>query len=152
MTRIETLSIICDDSRILLGMKKKGFGKGKYNGFGGGLKENETERQCAIREVWEEAGIKIINPQILGKILFEFDSNEQDHLVYFFKVRQYKGEIKKTKEMIPRWFYIKDIPYNKMWAADKYWLPLLLKDKRFRGNILFDREYTLKRATLKEIK
>lgn len=34
-SKILTLLLIHQQPRILLAMKKKGFGKGKYNGFGG---------------------------------------------------------------------------------------------------------------------
>jgi 8-oxo-dGTP diphosphatase / 2-hydroxy-dATP diphosphatase len=34
---------------VLLGLKKKGFGKGKWNGFGGKVEKNETILEAAIR-------------------------------------------------------------------------------------------------------
>ncbi|GAJ07377.1 unnamed protein product, partial [marine sediment metagenome] len=41
---------------ILLGMKKRGFGKDKYNGFGGKINPDETIEEAAVREVQEEIG------------------------------------------------------------------------------------------------
>ena len=38
-------------SRVLLGMKKRGFGMGKYNGFGGKLEPGETMRHVRPHEV-----------------------------------------------------------------------------------------------------
>lgn len=35
--------------------------------------------------------------------------------------------------MRPQWFDSKDIPYDKMWLDDKYWMPLLLEGKLFKG-------------------
>ena len=37
-------------------MKKRGFGVGKWNGFGGKLHANETMVECAARELHEESG------------------------------------------------------------------------------------------------
>jgi 8-oxo-dGTP diphosphatase / 2-hydroxy-dATP diphosphatase len=37
------------DKAVLLGMKKRGFGAGKYNGFGGKIEENESNLDGAIR-------------------------------------------------------------------------------------------------------
>ena len=34
---------------VLLGMKKRGFGAGKYNGFGGKIEENESNYDGAVR-------------------------------------------------------------------------------------------------------
>ena len=47
-------------SRLLLGMKKRGFGAGKWNGFGGKIEPGETPRQAAIREIREEAFIESV--------------------------------------------------------------------------------------------
>ena len=40
--------------QLLLGMKKRGFGVGKWNGFGGKFDAGETVRDCALRELEEE--------------------------------------------------------------------------------------------------
>ena len=39
------------NGRLLLGMKKRGFGAGYYNGFGGKVEAGETIAQAAAREV-----------------------------------------------------------------------------------------------------
>ena len=47
-------------TRLLLGLKKRGFGQGKWNGFGGKLDEGETPRQAAIREMKEESDVESV--------------------------------------------------------------------------------------------
>ena len=42
--------------KMLLGMKKVRFGRGKYNGFGGKADEGESMRAAAVRELREESG------------------------------------------------------------------------------------------------
>ena len=49
---------------VLLGMKKRGFGVGKWNGFGGKVQEGETIRECARRETQEECGLEVGNGKI----------------------------------------------------------------------------------------
>jgi 8-oxo-dGTP diphosphatase len=39
---------------VLLGLKKRGFGAGKYAGFGGSVEAGETVIQAAIRELQTE--------------------------------------------------------------------------------------------------
>ena len=139
MIRIETLVIVNKDSRILLGKKKRKFGSGKYNGFGGGVEDSDKDiYDTAIRETEEESGIVLINPEMMGRILFHFDSDEQDHDVYFFRANQYLGIPRETDEMTTKWFNIDNIPYDNMWPDDKYWLPALLSDNMFLGNFTFD--------------
>ena len=46
-------------SEILLGLKKAGFGAGKYVGFGGKIEAGETVTGAAARELQEETGVKV---------------------------------------------------------------------------------------------
>nr|CAD7569503.1 unnamed protein product [Timema californicum] len=48
--KVLTLAIIRDGGNVLLGMKKRGFGKGKWNGFGGKVELGETIHQAAVRK------------------------------------------------------------------------------------------------------
>ena len=56
--RSATLCIPIKQGKILLGVKKRGFGIGKLNGFGGKPQENEHIDDAAIRELEEEIGLK----------------------------------------------------------------------------------------------
>ena len=47
------------EGRILLGMKRRKFGMGKWNGVGGKLLEGESVRTAAMRETREEIGVRI---------------------------------------------------------------------------------------------
>ena len=44
-----SLVLLRDGNRILLGLKKRGFGVGKWNGFGGKLEKGETPLDSAHR-------------------------------------------------------------------------------------------------------
>ena len=46
--RNATLMLIVDENKILLGMKKRGFGEGKWNGFGGKVNEGETIEDVSL--------------------------------------------------------------------------------------------------------
>lgn len=42
-TKLFTLMFLANsEGKLLLGMKKRGFGSGKYNGFGGKVEKGET--------------------------------------------------------------------------------------------------------------
>ena len=41
--------IFNEHNELLLGMKKRGFGAGRWNGFGGKIQLNETINECAKR-------------------------------------------------------------------------------------------------------
>ncbi|MEA3273570.1 MAG: hypothetical protein U9Q72_03200 [Patescibacteria group bacterium] len=42
--------------------------------------------------------------------------------------------------MQPKWFSIKDIPFDQMWDDDKYWLPHVLAGKKLKGKFIFGKE------------
>ncbi len=132
----QNLGIILDNDKILLGMKKRGFGEGWYNGLGGKVKDLETIEQALERECLEEAGISIREYQKRGEIQFHFPDKDIEVSVY--AITTYNGTPKESEEMKWEWFPISEIPYNKMWPADRHWLPVFLEGKRFSGEVTFD--------------
>lgn len=47
--KLLTLLFVLEPGRVLLGMKKRGFGAGRWNGFGGKIQVGETIEEGAIR-------------------------------------------------------------------------------------------------------
>lgn len=136
--KILTLVVIYDKDKILLGMKKRGFGAGRWNGFGGKVHEGESLHDSAQRELQEEAGIIAHDLQNRGKLLFTFENEGDDLEVNLFSANTFSGELVETDEMKPKWFKINEIPYAEMWADDPFWMPLLLSGKNITGSMHFD--------------
>lgn len=116
------------DTQVLLGMKKRGFGAGWWNGFGGKLDEGETYEDSAKRETEEEVCIKVSDLRLVARLLFYFnDELEFGNLVFI--TENYEGEPTETEEMRPEWFDISKLPFDKMWPGDEAWIPDALKLK-----------------------
>ena len=49
LRKVYSLVMVKRETEILLGFKLRGFGEGKWNGFGGKLEPNETVKKCAAR-------------------------------------------------------------------------------------------------------
>ena len=133
-----TLVLPIRDGKILLGMKKRGFGAGKINGFGGKLNEGESIEVAAVRELEEEIGIsaEIWNLEKVGELDFYFPHHEDDswnQRVHLFLVKEWEGEPVESEEMSCEWYNFKDVPFEKMWDDDKYWLPRVLDGKKIKG-------------------
>ena len=64
--KVLTLCLILKDGKMLLGMKKRGFGMGNWNGFGGKVQEGETIEDATKRELLEEISA---NPFLLKSLL-----------------------------------------------------------------------------------
>jgi 8-oxo-dGTP diphosphatase/2-hydroxy-dATP diphosphatase len=152
MKKIMTLCIIYQHPRILLGMKKRGFGAGRWNGFGGKVEDGEMTEEAARRELFEEAGIEATNLEKIGIIDFEFKGNPEILQVHIFRSDNFLGEPTESEEMKPQWFHIKKIPFEKMWPDDIYWLPLFLEGKKFTGRFFFGEADIILAQELVEVK
>ncbi|MDO8435992.1 MAG: 8-oxo-dGTP diphosphatase [bacterium] len=136
--KILTLCIIHQKNKVLLGMKKRGFGQGRWNGFGGKIKEGESIIDAANRELMEEIGIKVQDFQHLGVLDFSWKNKPEILQVHIFKASDFIGVPSESEEMKPEWFSVNEIPFQEMWQDDKHWLPLFLENKKFQGKFLFD--------------
>ncbi len=143
MKKVLNLCLIVENGKILLGMKKRGFGAGRWNGFGGKVEECESIEESAKREMLEESEVEVQNLEERGEIEFTFFDTGNVLEVHIFKILSYAGVPKETEEMKPQWFEIIDIPFHQMWPDDVYWMPIFLKDKKFKGKITFKDENTI---------
>lgn len=111
--KVLTLTFIIKDDQILLGMKKRGFGAGRYNGFGGKVHEGETIEEAAQRETKEECGLELGEMEEVGVHEFEFEHDRGTILeVHVFRALAWHGEPRETEEMQPEWFPLDKIPYS----------------------------------------
>lgn len=141
MKKTLTLAFLLEKERICLAMKKRGFGEGNWNGFGGKLEEGETIEAGVIREIEEESGV-IVHEIDLEKIgVIEFIFKDGIHLVvHTYFAHTWEGNPIETEEMKPAWFTFEEIPYEKMWADDPYWLPRVLRGEKVSGKVWFSED------------
>ncbi|EIN08926.1 hypothetical protein PUNSTDRAFT_52383 [Punctularia strigosozonata HHB-11173 SS5] len=165
-TKPYTNAFIVQKDRILLGLKKRGFGVGKWNGFGGKVDPGEQPWQAAVRELQEEACITS-NLEHCATIYFVSKGADVALHVDYYRASSYDGTPSETEEMRPAWFAMPSrqeyeaslgqtstsylladasstthayptIPWDKLWEDDQYWFPLLLANKPFAGRVDFE--------------
>lgn len=137
--------------QILLGKKKRGFGVGKWNGFGGKVEAGETIEQAAKRELLEESFVTAKELAMRGILIFNVPSYPSTMRVFVYEAVRYSGEPKESEEMQPKWFVETDLPFKEMWPDDAYWMPLFLAGKAFRGEFDYANEDTISRYTLTDL-
>ncbi|CAH2307311.1 7,8-dihydro-8-oxoguanine triphosphatase [Pelobates cultripes] len=150
-SKLLTLVLVVQPPRILLGMKKRGFGVGLWNGFGGKVQTGETIEEAAKRELWEESGLTVKTLEKIGEIKFEFVGSTELLDVHVFRADNFTGEPTESDEMRPQWFDLEKIPFDGMWPDDIYWLPLLLQKKKFLGYFKFEDHDKILNYTLEEV-
>ena len=132
-----TLLFVIKGDQVLLIVKKRGLGAGKINGPGGRLEPGETPRQCAIREVQEEVGVTPRHIRHCGLHRFQFTDGYR-LLVDVFAADDCDGDPIETDEALPMWVPTTAIPYERMWADDRHWIPMMLAGTPFTGRYVFD--------------
>lgn len=137
-----TLIFVIKDGQILLIRKKRGLGAGKINGPGGRIDPGETPEACAIREAQEELCITPLHVEYSGELFFQFADGFKLH-GYVYRAGDYDGTPTATDEADPIWTPIPNIPYQEMWADDRYWLPFMLDGHTFSGRFLFNGDHLL---------
>lgn len=146
-----TLCIVTRHDRILLGMKKRGLGQGYWNGFGGKLEGRETPFEAAERELHEESSLfePLLEPA--GMLYFTFAEEIHPVRGFVFRVNAFQGEPAESEEMLPQWFPVHAIPYERMWADDIFWLPLLLEGRPFTASFHVETDQSISRRSLVEM-
>ncbi|CAN5519517.1 8-oxo-dGTP diphosphatase [soil metagenome] len=141
------LLFIVRDERILLIRNKRGFGAGKINGPGGKVDPGETPLHSALRETFEELGIRPLGATQQGELYFQFRDGYSLHCAVFL-AHDFAGQPRETEEAVPLWTPLDQIPYDEMWADDRYWLPLLIRGAHFTGYFEFEGEQLLNREII----
>jgi len=141
--RQSTICFLRRSSQLALAVKKRGFGAGHLNGYGGKVKPGETPEAAAVRELAEESGVHISEAALIpmGYVHF-YIGGEHIFQCFLFIADAWEGEPIETDEMRPEWVERDTVPFDRMWAADRLWIPLTLAGTRIEGEILYAADKT----------
>ncbi|HEX8974003.1 MAG TPA: NUDIX domain-containing protein [Patescibacteria group bacterium] len=135
------------NGKVLLAIKMDKIGKGCYNGYGGGLEneDNGSLRKAAVRETREETrkertGIIIKPEDLIKRAIINCHNMKSDGSTFIcelhvFEAYEFSGEAEDTEEMVDAAWFLEDM-LPKTMPCDPDWLGLILKhkDKKFRAN------------------
>ena len=135
-----TLCYVYQEDRVLMiyrNKKKNDFHEGKWNGLGGKFEIGETPLECVRREVYEESGLSIINPSLLGICFFpNFDS--EDELMYLYVAHEFQGDLRECLEGELHWINKSDMLKLNVWDSDRIFLPYVFQEQPFTGVFTFE--------------
>ena len=139
---------IIDDEhkKTVLIHKKTGLGAGKITAPGGKIEKNETAGEAAVRECQEEVSLTPLNAEKCAELFFHFTSGFKMLCDVFFS-KAWKGEIAESIEAVPFWCGLDEIPIDKMWEDNKYWLSSALCGKKIRGYYIYDNDKIISQKT-----
>ncbi len=146
-----TLVYLRKEKEVCLALKKRGFGIGKWNGYGGKIENGETAEASAVREVYEESGVTVQEPDLVKSASLEFFFVDGLYIhVHVFCVHAWEGEPVETEEMRPQWYAYTNLPFDSMWSPDRHWLPRMFGGEELEGRVWFKEDgETIERIELK---
>lgn len=135
-----TVVFLRRDDEVLLAMKKRGFGVGRWNGAGGKIEPGETSEAGAKREVLEEIGVVALELTKVADMTFHELHDGTPGIVHsdIYLCSEWENEPTESEEMAPRWFPISELPLETMWPDDTFWLPRVLNGEKLRCTFEFD--------------
>lgn len=123
---------------ILLAIKKRSLGEGKWNGVGGKLNEGETLIAGLLREAEEEVHVLVNSYYEVAQLALTYtEKPEWDQLIHVFFSESWEKEPSESEEMRPEWYKVENIPYNTMWPDDTFWLPKVIQGDLVKGSFTY---------------
>lgn len=118
MRRVTLLFCVdLESQRVLLGLKKTGFGTERIVGIGGGIENLETPAEAAVRELLEETGLVVTAEDLrdAGRPEFRFIGKPAwDMIADLFVAHVWSGTALETPEIAPIWCDLDALPWAQM--------------------------------------
>jgi 8-oxo-dGTP diphosphatase len=111
--------------------------QGKWNGLGGKLEPGETPEECAIREIYEESGLRVSMPLLKGLLTFPGFANEEDWYAYVFVANKFEGELIESPEGHLAWIEDERLLDLHLWEGDHIFIPWLDQPGFFSGKFIY---------------
>lgn len=118
--------------------KKDDYHEGKWNGLGGKFDRGESPEDCAIREVYEESGLRIKNPKMHGFITFPNFDGKYDWYVFIFTSENFEGELIDSTEGNLEWIPNDNLTSLNLWDGDKIFMGWLFQNKFFSAKFKYE--------------
>ncbi len=131
--RSTTLCYIEQDDRYLMLFRNKkshDLNEGKWIGVGGRVEAGESAKDCILREVTEETGLKLRNLKFRGLVEFLSERWEDEHM-YLYTSDSFEGEIQECDEGELKWIPKTEVFQLPLWEGDRVFLNYLLEDEPF---------------------
>ena len=140
--KLATLCYIVDEKRnatLMLHRVKKDndYHRGKWNGLGGKFEHGESPEECVKREIKEECGLTIKNPNMKGFITFPLFDGKEDWYVFLFTTTEFEGDLIISKEGDLAWIPNDKLLKINLWPGDKYFIPWLFEEKFFSAKFTY---------------
>ena len=142
---VGTLCYALRDDAVLLLQRNRPPQQGKWSPPGGKMELGEAPEECVIREMHEETGLTISQPE-LRAVVTVFDQEWPIHwLLFIFRVRTFSGTLCESDEGELRWIPLAELDqYNRPYGDSVHW-PYIIGEQAgvWRGKFTYHTPHTL---------
>lgn len=121
-----TCFLLKDNEVLLQKRPEDKVWSGMLNGPGGKIEAHESSLQAVVREVKEETGLTIHDPQHRGMVSLSIPYPQPARVdVDIYLVESFSGQ-ECPNEGTLTWYPVDNLPLGELWKDQKYWLPAVL--------------------------
>ncbi len=142
--KLATLVYLIKNKKTLMLYRNKSVDDahfGRWVAPGGKLKQNESPADCAVREIYEETGLKISSLKIAGILTFPNIGNSPFGdlwYIWVFKSSEFSGELIDSPEGELKWIKISELDKLNLWDGDRVFTPLVFQKKIFSAELIYE--------------
>lgn len=152
--RNTTLCYLEQNGKLLMlyrNKKQADENHGKWIGVGGKFEEGESPEECAVREVYEETGLRVKSLHLRGIVTFVMEPYTTEYM-FLYTSGDFAGELSdpdSCPEGVLRWIEKERLFDLPMWEGDRIFLRLLMEGRPFFSlKLCYDAEGGLTGAVL----
>lgn len=138
--KLTTLCYIKTNNKTLMlhrNRKQNDIHEGKWNGLGGHIEQGETPEECITREVFEESGLTLIDPQLRGILTFPLFDDYEDEYTFLFTATEFEGDLIDSDEGTLEWIDDSGVLDLNLWEGDRTFLKWLEDGRFFSGKLVY---------------
>lgn len=135
--KVAAICYIIEDGKTLMIDRIKEPFKGFLVAPGGKKEEGEAIEDCIKREIVEETGLIIDNPE-LKVVTTEIGPDNYNWILFIYVCREYSGGIVESDEGKLVWVNIESLKDERLSDIDKEILPYLFSDKKYIMHLKYD--------------
>lgn len=138
--KFASLCYVSDHGKTLMlyrNKKPNDMHEGKWNGLGGKIESGETPEECAMREIYEESGLRVKNLKFKGILTFPQFDGKDDWYAFLFTAEKKAGKLIDSPEGTLSWMDDDQVLKLNLWEGDKIFIPWLKKPGFFSGKFIY---------------